>query len=205
MASPRYRNPCIRSNRCLSAAKFIGFSAISQSYRRSGRPFRRGIVPPVRQLPRVSLPPLPGRRRHPLEPRSQAALSSHDPAEFLWKLSDIHICPLLHQKFQARPRSARESSLSVIKDSQPLTISAALSLPLRPLGIHPLQSAASLRAPPSAVLFLVPLTGWPSSTVRKAPLRPFFGIRFPIRVRPLASASRSHGHPSRRVLRADLD
>lgn len=30
------RNPCIGSKRCLSAMKFIGFSAISQSYHRSG-------------------------------------------------------------------------------------------------------------------------------------------------------------------------
>lgn len=40
-------------------------------------------------------------------------LRPRPPAEFLWKLSDIHICPLLHQKFQARPaQPARVLSLS---------------------------------------------------------------------------------------------
>lgn len=32
-----------------------------------------------------------------------------DPAEFLWEVSDIHICLLLHQKFQARPAQPTSS------------------------------------------------------------------------------------------------
>lgn len=140
VASLWHRNLCIPSNRCLSTAKFIASSAISQSCRRvpSAAPcapsslFAAGLF-------RHSAPPLdPFNRNFP--PLSSAPdLLRNSFGNFPIFISARYYI----KNSKLAPLSSREFSLSVIKDSQPLTISARRrSFPaISPfLDIHLLQS-----------------------------------------------------------------
>lgn len=162
VASLWHRNLCIPSNRCLSTAKFIASSAISQSCRRvpSAAPcapsslFAAGLF-------RHSAPPLdPFNRNFP-----PSFLRPRPPAEFLWKLSDIHICPLLHQKFQARPAQlARVLSLSYKGFAATYNISSSPLFPCHfalprhpPSPIYPLTLLITSSALFLSLFFFVPL------------------------------------------------
>lgn len=117
------------------------------------------LPPPLDPFNRNSLPPI-----FPPPPT---------PAEFLWKLSDIHICPLLHQKFQARPaQPARVLSLSYKGFAATYNISSSPLFPCHfallrhpPSPIYPLTLLASLRSF-SFLLLSVPLNVSHSLLVR---------------------------------------
>lgn len=74
-----------------------------------------------------------------------------DPAEFLWELSDIHICSLLHQKFQARPAQPTSSlsykGFAATYDISPLSYPSHLALQPSPRSLFSLPSNP-LAAPP---------------------------------------------------------
>lgn len=82
---------------CLTPVKFIGSSAISQScfpclFPREA--FTKTRLHSTLFLSTFSLQHLAFLSLFPFQ--------RCDPSEFLWELSDIHICLLLHQKFHAR-------------------------------------------------------------------------------------------------------
>ena len=176
MASLWYRNLCICSNRCLSAAKFIGFSAISQSCRcvRAQQRVQHHLCPPS-SVPRLlSIP-------------SQPPASSR-PCGIPLETFRYSYLPATTSKIPSSPRSACESSLSVIKDSQPLTISAR-SFPtissspsihlLVSLSNMPFRSFSLLSLSLSFSLYLssILLVRSPSSMFeRPCLLRPFFAL-----------------------------
>lgn len=110
------------------AASLSGFAAISQTFSRSNE---------REQKDRITLLPLPSSRS------SLFSLSSSLPTaisvEFLWELSDIHICLLLHQKFQPRPAQPTSSPLSYKGFAATYDISLPSYLPIHlPLSCPPL-------------------------------------------------------------------
>lgn len=190
-----YRNPCIRSNRCLSAAKFIGFSAISQSCR---------CVPGAAACAASSLPGAAGffRSSSSLEPVAT-------PVRFATLRNSFGNFPIFIsaryyiKNSKLAPLSPLEFSLSYKGFAATYNISP-------PFPCHFIL----LQYPPSPICLLVsslhfslslsfmPLVRSPSSAFEMpCLLRLFFGIRLTISTRP---SRYSHGHPPRRFL-ADLD
>lgn len=173
-------------------------------------------LPPFRALvgERLQHQPSPFSYHRPALSSQPLSPALHDPAEFLWKLSDIHICPLLHQKFQARPAlSPREFSLSYKGFAATYNISPP-SFPCHfaLFGIHPFQSAVPshlsyLPATVASIPFLlVPLIRCPFAVIdvrRGTSIASF--LRHSPSYRSLHRRHHRHGHPSRPLLSADLD
>lgn len=115
------------------AASLSGFAAISQTFSRSNE---------REQKDRITSLPLPSPRSSlfSLSPSLTSSLPSLS-VEFLWELSDIHICLLLHQKFQPRPVQPTSSPLSYKGFAATYDISLPSYLPIHlPLSYPPLLS-----------------------------------------------------------------
>lgn len=115
------------------AASLSGFAAISQTFSRSNE---------REQKDRITSLPLPSPRSSlfSLSPSPISSLPSLS-VEFLWELSDIHICLLLHQKFQPRPVQPTSSPLSYKGFAATYDISLPSYLPIHlPLSYPPLLS-----------------------------------------------------------------
>lgn len=115
------------------AASLSGFAAISQTFSRSNE---------REQKDRITSLPLPSPRSSlfSLSPSPISSLPSLS-VEFLWELSDIHICLLLHQKFQPRPVQPTSSPLSYKGFAATYDISLPSYLPIHlPLSCPPLLS-----------------------------------------------------------------
>lgn len=141
---------------------------------------------------------LPSPSRPPVPPS--------DPAEFLWEVSDIHICLLLHQKFQARPAQPTSSlsykgfaatyDISLLSYSSHLALRLLLvasfpchtppcpSHPLAPLSLvlHPTSHPSA--SPVFCSAFLLTAIRAPSSTSESLSSRSLF---FPTSLHPQAS------------------
>lgn len=142
------------------AASLSGFAAISQTFSRSNE---------REQKDRITLLPLPSSRS------SLFSLSSSLPTaisvEFLWELSDIHICLLLHQKFQPRPAQPTSSPLSYKGFAATYDISLPSYLPIQlPLSCPPLLIPFQ---PPSIHASFSSYLRSTSSTPENLPIRSF--------------------------------
>lgn len=133
-----HRNLCIPSNRCLSAVKFIGSSAISQSCRRvlGAAPCAPSSLSAA-GLFRYSASPLdPFNRNSPIFPAPPTSCGI--PLE-TFRYSYL---PATTSKIPSSPRSARESSLSLSYKGFAATYNISSSL------LFPYHFALSRHPPP---------------------------------------------------------